>query len=70
MSDDVKHNLDLMRATLTVVEIVAPFTPRERLGIITGALVMSGCKKTLIEAVSADAAEEIIARMTARTTKG
>ena len=42
MTPDVQRQADIMRASANMLAIVAPFTPEERLRIITVVLAMSG----------------------------
>lgn len=63
MSIDVKRNLDIMRATVAIVEVVAPFDPRERLSILAAAVVMAGCKEILYEEATRDVVGDILGKM-------
>lgn len=60
MSEDLKRNMDMMRATLTVVEVLAPFSPVDRIRIMGSAMTMAGCKAMLFadfeDAVASDPA--------------
>lgn len=73
MSDeaDIKKNVDIMRATLNVVEVITPFTPAERLKIIGGAVMLGGCKAILFADIDAAVREdpalrELMAKVKAR----
>lgn len=66
--EDVKKNMDMMRATMNVVEILLPFSPVDRLRVISSAVVMGGMKAVLFadveDAVSKDPAlRELIAKI-------
>lgn len=59
-AEDIKKNMDMMRATVSVVEILLPFAPIDRLRVISGAVAMGGMKAVLLadieEAISKDPA--------------
>lgn len=43
MSEDIKRNMDVMRATAQVLEILLPFNPDDRMKIISGAVIFGNC---------------------------
>lgn len=70
MSDDIKRNMDIMKATMDVVSILLPFAPRERLSIIGASVVMGGCRETLAEELSVTSVEEVLVKMRAKANGG
>lgn len=52
MADDIKRQADMMRATSQVLEIMAPFTPEERLNIIAGAALFGGVGDLIFDTAS------------------
>ncbi len=46
-NEDIKKHMDIMKAAMAVVEVMLPFSPMDRLRIITQATLMGGVKAIL-----------------------
>lgn len=63
---DLKRKADSIRAAGTIVEILAPFEPEERLDIILGAFVASGCAESFMLRSKSKEVENLINKMKPR----
>lgn len=48
MADDIKYNVDVMRATAQVLEIMAPFDVEARIKILSGAVLFGEIAEVIL----------------------